>query len=124
MSEPRELHSTVICVQEGKILFVRKEAPEWSLPGGKLEPDEQPLEAVRRELREETSLTLRNARYLGHHAYAMEEHYLYRMPVECSEVPRASGEIVECRWFTPIELVHVTVKPTNLDLLKRAGQIC
>ena len=121
MTLSRERHSTVICLQEGKILFVRKEAPEWSLPGGKLETDEQPLEAARRELREETSLPLEDAQYLGHHIYAAEEHYLYRMPVASPAQPIADGEIVECQWFTPTELVHVSVKPTNLDLLRRAG---
>lgn len=38
MNPSKELHATIICLQEGRILFVRKEAPEWSLPGGKIEP--------------------------------------------------------------------------------------
>lgn len=33
----KEFHATVICQQLGKVLFVRKEKPEWSLPGGKIE---------------------------------------------------------------------------------------
>ncbi|QBF26771.1 NUDIX domain-containing protein [Pseudomonas tructae] len=120
MNESKELHSTVICTQGGRILFVRKEAPEWSLPGGKIEPGEEHLEAARRELSEETTLQLSSAKFIGHYVYQSEEHYLYQMPVEPTIVPHPSDEIVECRWFTPSELELVNVKPNNLDLISRA----
>jgi len=123
MSQAKEMHSTVICLRDGKVLFVRKEAPEWSLPGGKIEPREQPLEAARRELREETTLPLGDEQFLGHFAFESEEHYLYRMPVTASMRPMPSDEIVECRWFTLEELQQVAVKPTNLKLLKRVGPL-
>lgn len=123
MSHMKEMHSTVICLRDGKLLFVRKEAPEWSLPGGKIEPGEQPLEAARRELREETTLPLGGEQFLGHFAFESEEHYLYRMPVTVSMRPTPSDEIIECRWFTLEELQHVVVKPTNLELLKRVRQL-
>ncbi|MFK0091927.1 NUDIX domain-containing protein [Pseudomonas sp. NPDC090592] len=121
MSQSRELHSTVICLQAGKILMVRKEAPEWSLPGGKIDPGETQLEAACRELREETSLQLTDAQFLGHSVLPGEEHWLYRMNVAASMQPRPSHEIVECRWFSVAELSHVAVKPTNVELLRREG---
>ncbi|MQT88048.1 NUDIX domain-containing protein [Pseudomonas helleri] len=122
MSQAKEMHSTVIYLQNAKILFVRKDAPEWSLPGGKIEQMEQPLEAARRELREETTLTLEGEQLLGHFAFKSEEH-LYRMPVIASIRPIPSDEIVECRWFTLEELQQVAVKPTNVKLLNRIGQL-
>ncbi|MBK4994534.1 NUDIX domain-containing protein [Pseudomonas sp. S37] len=121
MSQSRELHATVICLQAGKILMVRKEAPEWSLPGGKIDPGETQLEAACRELREETSLQLTDAQFLGHSVLTGEEHWLYRMNVPASLHPRPSHEIVECRWFSVAELSHVAVKPTNVELLRREG---
>ncbi|MDH2182411.1 NUDIX domain-containing protein [Pseudomonas sp. GD03651] len=121
MSQSRELHATVICLQAGKILMVRKEAPEWSLPGGKIDPGETQLEAACRELREETSLQLTGAQFLGHSVLPEEEHWLYRMNVPASLQPRPSHEIVECRWFSVAELSHVAVKPTNVELLRREG---
>jgi len=123
MSQAKEMHSTVICLREGTILFVRKEALEWSLPGGKIEPGEQPVEAARRELREETTLPLGGEQFLGHFVFESEEHYLYRMTVIVSMRPTPSDEIVECRWFTLEELQQVAVKPTNLKLLKRVGPL-
>ena len=121
MAQIRELHSTVICQQDGKILMVRKEAPEWSLPGGKIDPGEEHLEAAQRELREETTLPLINAQLLAHYSLETEEHYLYQMPVAASMQPCASHEIVECRWFSAQELGQVNVKDSNIKLLKMAG---
>ncbi|MFJ4156649.1 NUDIX domain-containing protein [Pseudomonas sp. NPDC089752] len=118
-----ERHSTVICLRDAKILLVRKEAPEWSLPGGKIDPGESHEEAARRELREETTLPLTDARFIAHRVFETEEHYLYEMRVDDTMQPRASDEIVECRWFSADELRDIHVKPTNIALLVLAGQL-
>jgi 8-oxo-dGTP diphosphatase len=117
----RELHGTVICQFAGKILFVRKEKPEWSLPGGKVEANELPVKGARRELREETGLEFEGAEFLGHHFFDLEEHHLYRLTVRDADQPRPGAKIVECRWFTHTELKSVSVKPHNLELLKLHG---
>lgn len=58
MTPSRALHATIICLQAGKVLLVRKEALEWSLPGGKIDPGETQHEAARRELQEEPAYRL------------------------------------------------------------------
>ena len=121
MSHSKELHSTVICLQADKVLLVRKANPEWSLPGGKIDPGETQLEAARRELYEETCLQLTDAQFLGHSVLQWEEHWLYRMNVPPAIQPHPSHEIVECRWFSAPELEQVSVKPTNTELLTREG---
>lgn len=40
----------------GRVVLLRNERNEWELPGGKLEPGEDPAECVRREVREELAL--------------------------------------------------------------------
>lgn len=56
----------VVCFRRGEVLLIRRATPprqgEWSLPGGRLEPGEAPMEAALRELAEETGVT---ARLLG-----------------------------------------------------------
>lgn len=123
MNPSRVLHATIIRLQAGKVLLVRKQAPEWSLPGGKIDPGETQLEAARRELQEETCLPLSDAQFLGHHILEAEEHWLYRMAVPPSRVPQPSHEIVECRWFDIQELPQLQVKPSNAELLRREGFI-
>lgn len=55
-----------------KILIVRRHDPEhaqwhhrWGFPGGKIELHETPVDAIRREIKEETSLTINSERLLG-----------------------------------------------------------
>lgn len=46
--------------REGRLLLVRQaESGVWSTPGGAIEPDERPEEALVRETREETGLEVR-----------------------------------------------------------------
>ena len=43
--------------QGGHVLFVEHPERGWEIPGGHVEPDEEPEEALHRELLEETGLT-------------------------------------------------------------------
>lgn len=43
-----------VAVQDGKVLLLENERDEWELPGGKLEPGEEPAGCVAREITEET----------------------------------------------------------------------
>lgn len=49
--------------RDGRVLLVKRSMPPsaglWSLPGGHIEPGETALDAVQRELREETSIAAR-----------------------------------------------------------------
>ena len=51
--------------EEGRLLLQEKEGEAWSLPAGAIEPGETPEEAVRREVLEETGLTIDPEKVLG-----------------------------------------------------------
>lgn len=70
MSRRSRLAAYALCLNEGEILLSRlwendPSAGHWTLPGGKIEWQEQPQHAVERELWEETGLSGEIIRPLG-----------------------------------------------------------
>jgi len=48
------LAAYAVCIDEGAVLLVRQATDTWSLPGGRVEHGEDPVDAVIREVAEET----------------------------------------------------------------------
>ena len=100
-----------VCFDEdGRILLGRRALDPgrglWDLPGGFLHENEHPLDALRREVREETALELASVEFLGFWL----EPYDGRTVLCLAWTARARGEgragddLVELRWFEPEEL--------------------
>lgn len=100
-----------VCFDErGRILLGRRAfdpgAGLWDLPGGFLHEDEHPLDALRREVREETALEIEPLAFLGHWL----EPYDGRIVLCLAWTARAIGDaqpgddLVELHWFEPNDL--------------------
>lgn len=111
----------LIVDQDGRILLVQHWArgEAWSLPGGGINKNETPIQAARRELREELGVELPGERftYLAT-AKVGYEAPLFVVRARADEIPERAArrfEIIDLQWFTPEEL------PTQLSKVARLG---
>ncbi len=123
----------VIVLRAEAVLLVRRgQAPglgEWSLPGGAQELGETAEEAARRELAEETGLTVGTLRLVGHfdsihrdaegrirfHYTILDFTAAYR-----SGEARAGSDVAELAWAPNADLAPFRLRPQALAMIVRA----
>jgi ADP-ribose pyrophosphatase YjhB (NUDIX family) len=104
--------AAIIFNRERKVLLLNhilRPLSAWGIPGGFIDANEQPEEAIRRELREETGIELEDlalyrVRTIGRHV----EILFTARGVGDPQVK--SREILEFGWFTPDEMPEGTSK--------------
>jgi 8-oxo-dGTP diphosphatase len=104
----KEAAATAILDGEGRLLLVREgyDRHRYTFPGGALEPGESPLDAVIRETREETGVTVEIDHVVGiYRLVGGLAVFLFRCSLEDGEpaLPR-TGEIAEVNWFARDEI--------------------
>lgn len=95
--------------ERNRILLLKNERQEWELPGGRLDPGEQPLECLLREIHEEVSLGACVEGILDSHVFEVLPGrrvfiVVYACRVLTMDDPVLSDEHREWAWFTPDSL--------------------
>jgi len=90
----------------------------WSLPGGKVEPHEQPLEAAVREFKEETKLSGKLWRHLGKssHSYADRTLHFLLFVCHCPDISNIQAES-EHAWVNRDKLDAYPMPEANKKLM-------
>ena len=115
---------TALIKKNGKYLFVRQKKGDiqqslWGTPGGKVKLGETPDQALIREVREETGLSVKILDFFN--GYVMENlHPDYNVPFailliyNCkaiSDKVKAFDDVDEYAWFTIPELKKLKLRP-------------
>ncbi len=117
--------------ERGRLLVVLRARPPsvgtWSLPGGRVEPDESDDAAVRRELREETGLDVSVGRLVGTvdrdaPGGATYEIHDYAGTVTGGQL-RAGDDAADVRWVSAAELTALTCAPGLVETLRGWGAL-
>jgi 8-oxo-dGTP pyrophosphatase MutT (NUDIX family) len=90
---------------DGHVLCLRQNyAPfRWTLPGGRVEPRESPLDALHREVLEETGRRIEILSFIGAYAVPFADDLVLAFAASSTEPVawQANGEIAELAWFAP-----------------------
>lgn len=120
-------------LRDGKVLVVRRaRAPAsgvFSLPGGVVEAGETLMEAVRREIDEETSLQIEPVALAGYREVVardgddkIERHFVI-LPFAARWVsgePQLNEELSEWRWVDPAEVATLPTTPGLAEIVASA----
>ena len=114
---------------EGRILLVQGMEGRWQLPGGAIEPDEEPEDALRRECLEEANAVVRPTRLLAavggpgnRHTYANGDEIgfvisVYEAELVGGELRPDHDETQAIGWFSESELERLEMSgPTRSTL--------
>lgn len=114
-ANPAPTASAVVVDREGRVLLCRRaiepDKGKWDHPGGFVEEGEHPLDALRRELAEETGLEIEPGEFLGvwMDVYdvpdrAVSTLNLFWAAEIRSGTPSPADDVAELRWFSPGEI--------------------
>jgi 8-oxo-dGTP diphosphatase len=127
------LAASAAIVRDGKVLVVRRAQPPagglFSLPGGVVEVGETLHEAVAREVREETSLTIEPVALAGFRETIVrdQENRIQRhfviLPFAARWIagePVLNEELSEWRWVDPVEIAALPTTPGLASIVAAA----
>lgn len=119
--------------RDGKILLTRRandpKGVRWTFPGGRIESGETMAEALKREILEETGLTIEIAGSAGVremlHAQSGHGHFII-LPFAARWVSgevALNDELAEARWFDPDQTDGLTVTEGLHEVIADARRI-
>lgn len=114
--------ATVICRRGKRILLVARSQSKWALPGGILKHGEHLLDAALRELKEETRLSAKSAKYLFDVRGKQKHHHVFACDISARAKARPSNEISKCRWVHFADIPRLLTSAPTTDIMKLIGQ--
>ena len=131
-----ELAVSAAIFRDGKVLLVRRAGPPakglWTLPGGRVEVGETLVDAVRREVLEETGLTIDVIGLAGYresilpHAVGDRGRHFVILPFAARWIAgdvALNDELDDSRWLPIDAVTGLQTTEGLLDILRRAENL-
>lgn len=98
---------------------------QWEFPGGKIEPEETPQEALVREIQEELDVKIEVGDLIDTIEY---DYSSFHLSMDCFWCNVTEGEITlkeaeDARWLSKDELYSVDWLPADMELIEKLGGI-
>lgn len=128
-SKTIEVVAAVIFDAAGRIFATQRGYGEWKdwweFPGGKIEPDETPQQALRREIREELDADIKVGELLRTIDY---DYPKFHLTMHCYRCTLADDHLTlleheAAKWLKPAELNSVQWLPADEDLINELKQL-
>ena len=104
-----------------RILLIKNERDEWDLPGGKIEKNDNVIDTLVREVKEELNLTIDNYNILQAKKYLFRKQEIiviaYYSKITNDEPIRLSFENLDYNFFSYNELNQLKLTPWAMDSL-------
>jgi 8-oxo-dGTP diphosphatase len=115
-------HRQVLATQRGYGDF----AGGWEFPGGKIEPNESPEDALVREIQEELAAKI----LVKNHIHTIEYYYpTFHLSMECFECELAENQDItllehqSAKWLEKSTLYTVNWLPADVDILDKIQKL-
>ena len=123
----KEIHVVgAVIVEEGKILCAQRGsskslAYKWEFPGGKIEPGEEPEEALKREIEEEMRCKVLVEEKVEYTVYEYDFGIVHLTTFICKLIegsPKLT-EHVQIKWLYPVELSSLDWAPADIPAIEK-----
>ena len=122
------LVAAAVVIRGGRVLLSQRKsgthlAGAWELPGGKVEPDEDPKDAARRELREELGVDVEVGEILEvtFHRYAEKSVLLlfYEASLAPGSPEPSAIDVAAVKWAAAHELLDELFPPADVAIVAK-----
>lgn len=120
LEDTGKVSKVVIYDKNGQILLLQRsdDKNDWDLPGGHLKKDENHLEGVRRETKEETNLSISAPKHVKTH----EHIEFFKCPCPKGDIKLDSNEHVDFKWVNPKDIsqfkMRKSIESAILDAIR------